>query len=54
MKTTDRTEQPRPGDSDPSGDELLHRVRNPRTPQPRTLTSYQPRARRAMADFLKQ
>lgn len=49
----DALDEPRPGDSEPSGDELTHRVRNPRTPQPRTLTSYtRPEARRTMAAFL--
>ena len=33
----------KPTDSDPDADELLHRAKNPRTPQPRSLTSYQRR-----------
>lgn len=36
----DALDQPVDRDSDPDADELLRRVKNPRTPQPRTLTSY--------------
>lgn len=49
----DALDQPAARDSDPDADELLRRAKNPRTPQPRTLTSYtRPDTRRTMATFL--